>query len=63
MLRKHWDLRPTVAQLLKMHWTNYAASDRGRVELAAAVHAMAATFIRYLDARKRLVPVYSAHAR
>lgn len=60
MLRKHWDLRPTVAQLLTMNWTNYAANDLSHVGKVATVHAMAATFIRYLDAKKKLVPVYFA---
>jgi len=60
MLRKYWSLRPTVAQLLKMNWTNYAANDMSAVNQVAAVHAMAATFVRYLDAKKKLVPVYFA---
>lgn len=60
MLKRHWELRPTVAQLLKMNWTNYAANDASQVNQVAAVHAMAATFIRYLDAKKKLAPVYFA---
>jgi hypothetical protein len=60
MLRRHWDLRPTVSQLLSKTWADYAANDMSQVNRVAALHAMAASFIRYLDAQQKLVPVYFA---
>ncbi|ABF41708.1 hypothetical protein Acid345_2707 [Candidatus Koribacter versatilis Ellin345] len=60
MLKEHWTLRPTVSALLKMTWSNYAAMNRDDVYRVAALHAMSATFIRYLDAKGQLLPVYNA---
>ena len=59
-LKRHWGLRPTVAQLLAADWGSYAANNPAQVVRIAALHAMAATFIRYLDAKQKLVPVYFA---
>jgi hypothetical protein len=57
-LDQHWNLRPSVSELLKRVWPDYAANDESQVERVAALHAMAASFIRYLDAKQRLQPVY-----
>jgi hypothetical protein len=58
MLRDHWKLRPTVAQLLEMNWTNYMAASEAELQKVAAIHAMAAVFVRYLADTKQLLPVY-----
>jgi hypothetical protein len=60
MLRKQWGLRPSVSQLLRKTWADYATSDMSQVDRMAALHAMAASFICYLDARQKLVPIYFA---
>jgi hypothetical protein len=60
MLHDHWKLRPTIAQLLEMNWTNYTASSELDLQKVAAIHAMAAVFVRYLAHRKQLLPVYFA---
>ncbi len=60
MLQTHMPQRPTLAQLLDMTWTDFAALDPASVEHVAAIHAMAAVFIRYLDARGKLKDVYFA---
>jgi hypothetical protein len=59
-LRKQWKLRPKVAQLLAMNWSDFAARDAASVDRVAATHAMAAVFIRYLDEKKKLRPIYLA---
>lgn len=59
-LKKEWPFRPTVEKLLAANWNAYSANDRASVAPVASLHAMAAAFIRYLDARKKLEPVYFA---
>jgi hypothetical protein len=59
-LRTHWKLRPSVSELLTKTWADYATDDPSQVSRVAALHAMAACFIRYLDARHVLVPVYNS---
>ncbi len=60
MLREHWNVRPTVATLLKTTWSDYAARNHDDVYRVAALHAMSASFIRYLDAKGQLLPVYNS---
>jgi hypothetical protein len=60
MLRRHWDLRPSVSELLSKTWADYTANDITQVDRVAALQAMAASFIRYLDAKQKLGPVYFA---
>jgi hypothetical protein len=60
MLNRHWDLRPSVAQLLDKTWTDYTSDQAVQMSRVAALHAMAASFIRYLDSKNKLVPVYLA---
>ncbi|MFZ0305948.1 MAG: hypothetical protein WAL75_24900 [Terracidiphilus sp.] len=50
-------LRPTVAELIVTPWSGFSSSSVG-VEQAASTQAMAAVFIRYLDARGKLPAVY-----
>jgi len=59
-LSRYWNQRPKVAELLKARWTSYYTSEMGEVNRVAALHGMAAAFIRYLDAKGKLVPVYTA---
>jgi hypothetical protein len=60
VLRQHWDLRPTVAQLMAMNWSDFAARDRASLDRVAAIHAMSAVFVRYLDDKQKLRPIYFA---
>jgi hypothetical protein len=60
MLEQEWKLRPTVRELLQMDWTNYSASKPEDLHKVAAVHAMAAVFVRYLASQNQLGPVYFA---
>jgi hypothetical protein len=60
VLHRHWDLRPSVSELLSKTWGDYAANDMSQVNRVAALQAMAASFIRYLDTKQKLVPVYLA---
>jgi hypothetical protein len=60
MLRRQWGQRPSVSQLLRKTWADYATSDVSQVDRIAALHAMSASFVRYLDARQKLVPIYFA---
>ena len=59
-LRQEWRYRPSVAQLMAANWSAYSAKDRSAVEPVASLQAMAAVFIRYLDAKGKLRPVYFA---
>jgi hypothetical protein len=59
-LAQRWDLRPTVAKLIKSSWVDYAANDVSQVENVVALNAMSASFIRYLDSRGKLIPIYNA---
>jgi len=60
MLKRHWSLRPSVEKLLDAKWADFVAREPAQAQRVAALHAMAAAFIRYLDAKGKLVPVYSA---
>jgi len=53
-------LRPSVAGLLETPWMQFAAADRSDIGRAAAVQAMAAVFIRFLDSKRILPSVYFA---
>ncbi len=59
-LRNRWTARPTVEQLLAATWAEFAATDAAALNRVAALHAMAAVFVRYLDAKQKLTPVYFA---
>lgn len=59
-LRELWDLRPGVARLLELSWSDFNADSPGQLKQVAAIQAMAAVFIRYLDARGQLADVYLA---
>jgi hypothetical protein len=59
-LRKNWELRPSVGELLRAQWKEFSTSDPQVLKRVAALHAMAAVFVRYLDDRQALVPVYKA---
>jgi hypothetical protein len=60
MLANVWALRPRVGELLEMSWADFDAVTRQDVRRVAAVQAMAAVFIRYLDERGKLRDVYIA---
>lgn len=57
-LRDNWSLRPSVAELLALHWLDFAARDEQSLKRVAAIHAMAAVFVRYLDEQKKLKQIY-----
>jgi hypothetical protein len=57
-LRENWGLRPPVGKLLDLSWSDFNASSTADMRRAAAVQAMAAVFIRYLDAKGKLPDVY-----
>jgi hypothetical protein len=50
--------RPDVAELLDMPWSTLVANDYGDIRRAEARQAMAAVFIRYLDAKGKLPAIY-----
>jgi hypothetical protein len=60
ILRELFRQRPSVAMLVEMSWSglNSRAGEIGP-EKGIAAQAMAAVFIRYLDAKKQLRPIYS----
>lgn len=60
MLESNWRLRPTVDKLIDLDWTAYTAGSNLELHRVAAVHAMAAAFVRYLDSKGQLTPVYFA---
>jgi hypothetical protein len=59
-LNSRMDIRPSVAELLNLAWDDLNANNIGQIQSAAARQAMAAVFIRYLDARGKLQEVYFA---
>jgi hypothetical protein len=59
MLRREWTRRPTLAALIDGNWDMFQAKSQEDLERAAAVSAMAASFVRYLDKRGVLRTVYS----
>jgi len=60
MLQHTFELRPTVETLLKTPWGDFSATSSDDLRRAAALQAMAAIFIRYLDAKGKLKEVYFA---
>ena len=60
ILNDHWEQRPQVAALLDTSWSDFSATSHSEIEKAAAVQAMAAVFIRYLDDKGKLSDVYYA---
>jgi hypothetical protein len=59
-LKTRLEVRPTVAELLNLSWDDLNAASIGQIQQAAARQAMAAVFIRYLDAKGKLQDVYFA---
>ena len=59
-LKENWGLRPPVGKLLDLSWSDFNATNMSDLHRAAAVQAMAAVFIRYLDAKGKLSDVYFA---
>jgi|GEM_PF-1337061 len=59
-LSQDFSRRPRVAELLEMPWTSFSAARFGDIPRVAAVQAMAAVFIRYLDSKGLLSEVYFA---
>lgn len=59
-LQRDWQLRPSVSKLLQLSWSDYSTTDSAAIHKVAATHAMAAVFIRYLDAKGKLIPIYMA---
>ncbi len=59
-LSQNFGLRPSVAELLETPWTRFSAVGYFEVPRAAAIQAMAAVFIRYLDVKGKLPDVYFA---
>jgi hypothetical protein len=59
-LKDNWSLRPSVGKLLELSWSDFNAAGRSDLRQAAAVQAMAAVFIRYLDNKGKLANVYFA---
>jgi hypothetical protein len=57
-LKQQWTLRPKVADLVGMNWLDFMATDATAVRRVAAVHAMAAVFVRYLEEKGKLHTVY-----
>ena len=60
MLENNLQLRPSVATLLEAPWGDFNAKNHDDLTRAAALQAMAAVFIRYLDAKGKLKDVYFA---
>jgi hypothetical protein len=59
VLRRFWDLRPRVNELVQMDWQSFDAAQHSR-EQQAANHAMARYFALYLQDRGDLSRVYRA---
>ncbi|WP_263418388.1 hypothetical protein [Terriglobus albidus] len=59
MLQKEWSQRPSLATLIDGGWDMYQAKSQDDLQRAAAVNAMAACFVRYLDKQGVLREVYS----
>ena len=59
-LSENFGLRPRVGELLDAPWVRFSPAGYFEVPQAAAVQAMAAVFIRYLDAKGKLSDLYFA---
>ena len=60
-LKRDAAIRPSVAELLHKRWPDYTTGDEDDLDKVAALHAMAAAFIRYLASKNgRLELVYFA---
>ncbi len=57
-LHRDADERPSVTELLDMPWSALVANDYGDMRQVEATQAMAAVFIRYLDAKGKLPAIY-----
>jgi hypothetical protein len=60
ILKDYPDLRPKVSDLIEMPWSNFSVSNPFQIHQVAAIQAMAAVFIRYLDAKGKLSATYFA---
>ncbi len=59
-LSENFGLRPRVGELLDAPWASFSAAGYLQMPQTAAIQAMAAVFIRYLDAKGKLSDVYFA---
>ena len=57
-LQKDSGLRPRVAELLNLPWSSFNPESTSEVRSSEAIQAMAAVFIRYLDAKGKLPEIY-----
>lgn len=60
MLKQEFSSRPNVAALLESPWTSFSTDEHGSMARVAAVQAMSAVFIRYLDSKGLLSEIYFA---
>lgn len=60
MLTQNLGLRPKVVDLLEIPWSKFNASSQMEMPQVTATQAMAAVFVRYLDAMHKLSEVYFA---
>jgi hypothetical protein len=59
-LASEWTLRPRLPDLLQRDWRSYRAASDAELHRVAAVHAMAAVFVRYLAQRGKLDEAFFA---
>lgn len=59
-LKKHYSDRPSLDQLLGYNSNDFVAKSEHDVGRAAAVYAMAASFVRYLDDKHKLTSIFFA---
>lgn len=59
-LQQNFGMRPSVAELLNAPWASFSPENYFDMPRAAAMQAMAAVFIRYLDSKGKLSDVYFA---
>jgi len=60
VLQRYWGVRPTVRELVATNWASFSSASPDDQEKLAALNAMAATFVRYLDAKGKLDDVFTA---
>lgn len=59
-LQENLSLRPRVAELLETSWSDFSSTSYFKLHQVAATQAMAAVFVRYLDAKGKLPEIYFA---
>jgi hypothetical protein len=60
VLKDDPNVRPQVSSLIEMPWSRFSVSNRSEIRQVAGIQAMAAVFIRYLDAKGKLSETYFA---